>query len=170
MTTFIFRRGESMKRYLITGGTGMVGSHLVNEIKQTDAHITILTRQDKTSNHPKITYINWSKEGWQHQVPDIDIVINLAGATLNKRWTSSHKQAMMLSRIQSTQTLFELLKHVNTNQKFYLTQVQWATTLQIYLQVIRNYIEHFHLISYQKLYINGNGLRINLSNSVHVSF
>ena len=42
-----------MKRYLITGGTGMVGSHLVNEIKQTDAHITILTRQDKTSNHPK---------------------------------------------------------------------------------------------------------------------
>ena len=26
-----------MKRYLITGGTGMVGSHLVNEIKQTDA-------------------------------------------------------------------------------------------------------------------------------------
>lgn len=37
-----------MKRYLITGGTGMVGSHLVNEIKQTDAHITILTRQDKT--------------------------------------------------------------------------------------------------------------------------
>lgn len=99
-----------MKRYLITGGTGMVGSHLVNEIKQTDAHITILTRQDKTSNHPKITYINWSKEGWQHQVPDIDIVINLAGATLNKRWTSSHKQAMMLSRIQSTQTLFELFE------------------------------------------------------------
>ena len=37
-----------MKHYLITGGTGMVGSHLVNEIKQTDAHITILTRQDKT--------------------------------------------------------------------------------------------------------------------------
>ena len=74
----------------------------------------------------------------------------------------------MLSRIQSTQTLFELLKHVNTNQKFYLTQVQWATTLQIYLQVIPSYIKHFHLISYQKLYTNGNVLRINLSNSVRV--
>ena len=118
-----------MKRYLITGGTGMVGSHLVNEIKQTDAHITILTRQDKTLIIPK-SRISTGQRGWQHQVPDIDIVINLAGATLNKRWTSSHKQAMMLSRIQSTQTLFELLKHVNTNQKFYLTQVQWATTLR----------------------------------------
>ncbi|MBJ6300134.1 NAD-dependent epimerase/dehydratase family protein, partial [Staphylococcus aureus] len=33
-----------MKQYLITGGTGMVGSQLVNEIKKSDSHITILTR------------------------------------------------------------------------------------------------------------------------------
>ena len=99
-----------MKQYLITSGTGMVGSHLVKEIKKTDAHITILTRQDKTSNESKITYVNWSKEGWQNDVPDIDVVINLAGATLNKRWTKSHKQVMMVSRIQSTQALYELFE------------------------------------------------------------
>ena len=46
---------------LITGGTGMVGSHLVNEIKR-EAHITILTRSDKQSDEPKITYVNWSKK------------------------------------------------------------------------------------------------------------
>ena len=99
-----------MKRYLITGGTGMVGSHLVNEIKNTDAQITILTRQDKMSYHSNITYVNWSKEGWQQKVPEIDVVINLAGATLNKRWTQSHKQDMMVSRIQSTQALYELFE------------------------------------------------------------
>ena len=99
-----------MKRYLIPGGTGMVGSHLVNEIKNTDAQITILTRQDKMSYHPNIMYVNWSKEGWQQKVPEIDVVINLAGATLNKRWTQSHKQDMMVSRIQSTQALYELFE------------------------------------------------------------
>lgn len=99
-----------MKQYLITGGTGLVGSHLVNMIKRTDAHITILTRQDKTSDDSQISYVNWSKENWQQQVPDIDVVINLAGATLNKRWTASHKQAMMVSRISSTQALFELFE------------------------------------------------------------
>lgn len=53
-----------MKQYLITGGTGMVGSHLVKEIKKTDAHITILTRQDKTSNESKInTSIGQKKAG-----------------------------------------------------------------------------------------------------------
>ena len=43
-----------MKHYLITGGTGMIGSQLVKAIIQSDAHITILTRQDMTSSHPKI--------------------------------------------------------------------------------------------------------------------
>ena len=147
-----------MKRYLITGGTGMVGSHLVNEIKQTDAHITILTRQDKTSNHPKITYINWSKEGWQHQVPDIDIVINLAGATLNKRWTSSHKQAMMLSRIQSTQTLFELFetrehkqeKREQKNQKL-MKEKKLDKTVQILKKAQMKKINRQHNKSHNKI-------------------
>ncbi|MBI5971827.1 TIGR01777 family oxidoreductase [Staphylococcus caledonicus] len=98
-----------MKKYLITGGTGMVGSHLVNEIKKQDAHITILTRSDKQSDEPKVSYINWSKDGWEDQVPnDINIVINLAGATLNKRWTPSYKQLIMKSRIESTQALVNL--------------------------------------------------------------
>ena len=97
-----------MKNYLITGGTGMVGTQLVEAIVQSDAHITILTRQDRTTSHPKITYVNWSKPNWELQVPDIDIVINLAGASLNKRWTKSYKQKIMVSRLQSTQALFEL--------------------------------------------------------------
>ena len=40
-------------------------------------------------------------------VPDIDVVINLVGATLNKR-TPSYKQLIMTSRIQSTQALVDL--------------------------------------------------------------
>ncbi|MGW7928769.1 TIGR01777 family oxidoreductase [Staphylococcus xylosus] len=99
-----------MKNYLITGGTGMVGTQLVEAIAQSDSHITILTRQDKTTSHPKITYVNWSKPDWEAQVPNIDIVINLAGASLNKRWTKSYKQKIMVSRLQSTQALFELFE------------------------------------------------------------
>lgn len=99
-----------MKNYLITGGTGMVGTQLVEAIAQSDSHITILTRQDKTTSHPKIIYVNWSKPDWEAQVPNIDIVINLAGASLNKRWTKSYKQKIMVSRLQSTQALFELFE------------------------------------------------------------
>lgn len=42
-----------MKQFLITGGTGMVGSQLVNKLKNRDVHITILTRSDKQSDDPR---------------------------------------------------------------------------------------------------------------------
>ncbi|PWG67339.1 epimerase, partial [Enterobacter mori] len=61
-----------MKNYLITGGTGMIGTQLVEAIIQSDAHITILTRQNKSSSHPKITYVNWSESDWESKIPHID--------------------------------------------------------------------------------------------------
>lgn len=100
-----------MKHYLITGGTGMIGTQLVNAIVESDAHITILTRHDQRATHSNIRYVNWSKSNWENNVPDIDIVINLAGATLNKRWTPSYKRTIMLSRIQSTQALVNLFSN-----------------------------------------------------------
>lgn len=100
-----------MKHYLISGGTGMVGRALVEQLTHTtDAIIYILTRSDKTSQQENVHYINWHKDGWEAQVPHIDVVINLAGATLNKRWTSKHQQLMMTSRIQSTRALFDLFE------------------------------------------------------------
>ncbi|MBY7665651.1 MULTISPECIES: TIGR01777 family oxidoreductase [Staphylococcus] len=101
-----------MTNILISGGTGLVGRHLVDELlKATDNIIYILTRSARTSEHPRVTYINWQKVQWEDQVPDIDIVINLAGASLNKRWTDAHKQLMMTSRIQATHALFELFEN-----------------------------------------------------------
>ncbi len=112
----------------------MVGSQLVNEIKKSDSHITILTRHDQISNDKKISYVNWAKSGWEHKVPqNIDVVINLAGATLNKRWTPEYKQTLMLSRIQSTQALYELFNHVIKHLKLYLMLVPLVTILLIYL-------------------------------------
>lgn len=100
-----------MKNYLITGGTGMVGSELINAIVHSDAHITVLTRQNIQSSQSQLTYINWSQPNWEAQVPnDIDIVINLAGASLNQRWTQSYKQEIMLSRLKATQALYDLFK------------------------------------------------------------
>lgn len=55
-----------MKRYLITGGTGMVGRALVEQLtRSNEAIIYILTRSDQTSQQQHVHYINWSKDGWE---------------------------------------------------------------------------------------------------------
>lgn len=98
-----------MTHFLITGGTGLVGSQLVEKLlAYKENKIFILTRSDKTSETKGVTFINWQKKHWENQVPYIDVVINLAGATLNHYWTDSHKQQMMQSRIQSTHALYHL--------------------------------------------------------------
>ncbi|MEJ7541793.1 TIGR01777 family oxidoreductase [Staphylococcus intermedius] len=100
-----------MKHYLITGGTGMVGSALVEQLTRSNENIIhILTRSDKTSQQENVHYINWNNDGWEAEVPHIDIVINLAGATLNQRWTPKHQQLMMTSRIQATRALFDFFE------------------------------------------------------------
>ncbi|MCG3400386.1 TIGR01777 family oxidoreductase [Staphylococcus massiliensis] len=102
-----------MKNVLITGGTGLIGKQLVDKLLQQDVHVYILSRKDHQSDHGRKTFINWSKEGFEHEVPDIDIVINLAGASLFQYWTPKARQSIMMSRLKSTQRLYELFKDRN---------------------------------------------------------
>ncbi|MCS4486877.1 TIGR01777 family oxidoreductase [Staphylococcus americanisciuri] len=101
-----------MTTYLISGGTGLVGQRLLQRLTQSQTNtVYILTRSSQQSHQRQITYIDWSQENWEQHVPDnIDIVINLAGTTLNHYWTSAHKQRMMTSRIQATRALYDLFR------------------------------------------------------------
>lgn len=89
-------------------------------------------------------------------MPDIDVVINLAGATLNKRWTPSYKQMIMTSRIQSTESLVHLFEQRQHKPEVLLMQALWVIILQVYIELIQNNIKHFLLISCQMSFINGN--------------
>ncbi|WP_323703460.1 TIGR01777 family oxidoreductase [Mammaliicoccus sp. Dog046] len=96
-----------MDNILITGGTGLVGTELVQHYLNSNSEIYVLTRSDLKTSESRVHYINWSKENWEEHIPRINIVINLAGANLNQRWTAEHKAAIMNSRVESTQRLYD---------------------------------------------------------------
>lgn len=106
---------------LITGGTGMVGTALTKEILNTyqNAHIFIPTRSDK-KNTANISYLNWSEDKWHQEIPQLDLVVNLAGASLNERWTEDHKQKIIKSRVESTEKLLDLFKNQD-NKPFFVS-------------------------------------------------
>ncbi|QLK85547.1 TIGR01777 family oxidoreductase [Staphylococcus sp. 17KM0847] len=104
-----------MTTYLISGGTGLVGQKLIHRLLQDNKnHIYVLTRAQPPNHKSSVNYINWSNPHWEKDIPNIDIVINLAGATLSRYWTKQHQQDMMTSRIQATRALYDLF-HTRPN-------------------------------------------------------
>jgi uncharacterized protein len=102
-------------KLFITGGTGFVGRSLTMRLLEEGHQITILTRslRDSRPLPPGASYIEGdpTKEGaWQESVAEHDGVINLAGASIFRRWTDSAKQAMRDSRILTTDHIVEALK------------------------------------------------------------
>lgn len=117
------------ERYLITGGSGFIGTQLVKQLLVEAHDVTVLTRDEvKTINHFS-EVIREAKE--EHPAMDLavgnlstlgdfealsddisfDAVINLAGQGIaDKRWTDSVKQQLIDSRINTTKALYNYLE------------------------------------------------------------
>jgi len=99
-------------KILITGGTGFVGTQLIDRLRQDGHEITILTRSLKGAKKasPGISYLEGDptqKGPWQQSIKDHDAVINLAGASIFSKWTDEHKRAIRESRVFTTQNIVE---------------------------------------------------------------
>jgi uncharacterized protein (TIGR01777 family) len=96
---------------VIAGGTGFLGAQLVRWLRNDGHATTVLTRNPRRPHE-----VQWDPYGspasWVHVLHDADAVINLAGASISKRWTAAHKREMWNSRIRSTRTLVEAMKSV----------------------------------------------------------
>lgn len=94
---------------LITGGTGFVGRNLIKSFQVNNHHAYILTRSpDNYSNTDDKTYINYDYP--VAQLPAIHAVINLAGESLFGYWSKKKKEAILNSRIDTTNRVIEIMK------------------------------------------------------------
>ncbi|MFK7974100.1 MAG: TIGR01777 family oxidoreductase [Rickettsiaceae bacterium] len=102
---------------MITGGTGFIGSALTEFFLQQGHNITILTRN--TRNLPNIRVIQSIKK--INSAEKIDVIINLAGATINKRWSNSYKKELINSRLTITQDVISLIKKLQSKPRLLIS-------------------------------------------------
>lgn len=101
-------------RVFVTGGTGFVGTTLTRQLVAKGHEVGVLTRNISRDRAPEqgVTFLQGdpTKKGpWQDQAAGYDIFINLAGASIFRRWTKEAKILMRESRIQSTRNLVNTL-------------------------------------------------------------
>jgi hypothetical protein len=102
-------------RVFMTGGTGFVGTTLSRHLVAKGHEVGILSRsisRDRTLEQG-VAFIrgNPTREGpWQDQAAGYDIFINLAGASIFRRWTKEAKILMRESRLQTTRNLITAIE------------------------------------------------------------
>jgi len=113
-----------MKKVLITGGTGFIGSDLCVQLLKKDLDLVLLTRNPKRYEDLKannLQYVSWDQDLVQF-MQEVDAVIHLAGEpVVGGRWTPKVKQRIYDSRIQSTRTLVEAMKKAEKKPKVFIS-------------------------------------------------
>lgn len=111
-----------MKKLIIAAGTGFLGEVLTNHFKNKCEEIVILTRGKSRTNN-NIKYVNWNTKtftGWESELENADVLINLAGKSVDCRYTEKNKKEILLSRIQSTKILNKAVLNCKIPPKHWL--------------------------------------------------
>lgn len=96
----------------MSGASGYVGQHLTRFLTGKGHEIIPLGRSF------------FKEEGFNqlcHAIQTSQIVINLAGAPINKRWTKAYKQELQDSRIPVTRQLVRAMKTANTPPELFIS-------------------------------------------------
>jgi uncharacterized protein len=89
-------------KIVMPGGSGQVGTVLACAFHADGHEVVVLSRRPA---HAPWRVVPWDGEGfgaWQHDVDGCDVVINLAGRSVNCRYGPSNRRQIMESRLRST--------------------------------------------------------------------
>jgi hypothetical protein len=103
-----------MKRILITGATGLIGQSIVEKCLEQNMQVSFLTtNKSKLKKVDNYKGFYWNPKQFEIDIEafkDVEVIINLAGSAITKRWTSSYKNNILNSRVESVNLLFSTIK------------------------------------------------------------
>ncbi|MEI7828331.1 MAG: TIGR01777 family oxidoreductase [Prolixibacteraceae bacterium] len=94
-------------KLVITGGTGFIGRHLTSHLGDLGHEIMLIQRSDLKQGADRISKL----------IKSSDVIINLAGSPVIKRWTSSNKNEMLDSRINTTNILVDAMTFLDPQDR-----------------------------------------------------
>ena len=95
----------------LTGATGFVGSHLANVFLAKNWEVTPILRDD----------LALSSKDLAKRIDGSEVIVNIAGANIVKRWTEKYKKELYASRINTTIKLVEAMNQMSRKPQIFIS-------------------------------------------------
>src|SRR5580765_5562398 len=96
-------------KVVIPGGSGQVGTILARAFQHDGHEVVVLSRYASKAPWRVTTWDAATLGPWVRDVDGADVVINLAGRSVNCRYTPQNREAIMQSRLLSTRVVGEAI-------------------------------------------------------------
>lgn len=110
-------------KILVTGGTGFIGSALIQRLHIAGHDILVYSRDPESGRRKLPTGVRFSPP--PSTLPadsQIEVIINLAGEPIGqKRWSKQRKSMLLQSRLDTTQELVDYIARSRTRPKLLLS-------------------------------------------------
>jgi hypothetical protein len=107
-------------RIVIPGGSGEVGRMLARHFQKQGHQVTVLTRGPYTAEWQTVHWDGETVGPWTEYLEGADVVINLAGRSVNCRYTEANRKAIYESRIQSTRLLGQVIAQLKQPPRLWM--------------------------------------------------
>src|SRR5262245_11339870 len=98
------RGGGGAMKVVVPGGTGQVGNILRRALRERGHEVVVLSRGPATGGGV-VPWDGRTLGDWAREIDGADAVVNLAGRTVNCRYTRANLNEMMDSRVDSTRVV-----------------------------------------------------------------
>ena len=122
------KAGRKFMKIIITGGSGQVGSVLARAFHGDHQEVIVLSRQPMDMPWRTVVWDGQTVGAWAAEIDGADAVINLAGRSVNCRYTPQNRREIIESRICSTRAVGEAIQRANHPPHVWLQ----ASTATIY--------------------------------------
>jgi uncharacterized protein (TIGR01777 family) len=119
-------------RIVLPGGSGQVGQALAQHLKQRGHHVTVLTRGPYSAPWETVHWDGESEGSWIETLDGADVCINLAGRSVNCRYTAKNRAEIYNSRIVTTRLLNRVIANMAEPPRVWLN----ASTATIYRHAV----------------------------------
>ena len=115
-------------KVVIPGGSGQIGTVLARTFHGQGHDVVVLSRRPDARPWRVVAWDGATLDAWQREIDGCEVVINMAGRSVNCRYTAVNREAILQSRVQSTRVVGQAIAQAARPPRVWLQ----ASTATIY--------------------------------------